>query len=395
MPERTDVCVVGGGAAGLVAAIVAAEAGASVVVLERDVACGRTILATGNGRCNFMHASLFSGSSWGDEFRWGRYNDPEFVASVCGNSFGRDVMLFFGACGMESVRYDIGSPGRMYPLSRQASSVREVLLARAARAGVILAPAREVTGLEPCPGGNGWRAIFGEKFGEGNARQLTASAVVLTTGGGSTLATKLGLACSPFSPVLCSLACAAPTGVSLAALDGRRSDASVRLLRGGQEVWRNLGEVLFRSYGVSGVVIFEASRLAQPGDVIALDLTGGMPLEGLRELVERAGSCAGFLDPAIANALPGTPLEVARMACDLRLVVSGPAEPERAQVTRGGLVTSAFDPATLEARELPGLFAAGEALDVDGDCGGFNLAWAWKSGMVAGAAAARTAQDAR
>ena len=68
--------------------------------------------------------------------------------------------------------------------------------------------------------------------------------------------------------------------------------------------------------------------------------------------------------------------------------MSGPAEPERAQVTRGGLATAQFSPKTLEARAVPGLFACGEALDVDGACGGFNLAWAWKSGLVAGASAA-------
>ena len=87
----------------------------------------------------------------------------------------------------------------------------------------------------------------------------------------------------------------------------------------------------------------------------------------------------------IAAELKGS-LDTAR---DLRFVVSGPAEPQRAQVTRGGLLTAQFDPATLEARGLPGLFACGEALDVDGACGGFNLAWAWKSGLVAGAAAAQ------
>ena len=93
----------------------------------------------------------------------------------------------------------------------------------------------------------------------------------------------------------------------------------------------------------------------------------------------------------IAGALGSDALE---RAFDLRFVVTGPAEPERAQVTRGGLLTERFDPATLEARELPGLFACGEALNVDGACGGFNLAWAWKSGLVAGrAAAGRRAAD--
>ena len=92
------------------------------------------------------------------------------------------------------------------------------------------------------------------------------------------------------------------------------------------------------------------------------------------------------LDPAIAEALGPHALALAR---NLRFTVSGPAEPERAQVTRGGLLTEQFCPETLEARELPGFFACGEALDVDGACGGFNLAWAWKSGLVAGRAAAQ------
>ena len=103
------------------------------------------------------------------------------------------------------------------------------------------------------------------------------------------------------------------------------------------------------------------------------------------ELADAAGGSAGVLDPAIAGALGQDALD---QALDLRFVVQGPAEPERAQVTRGGLLTGQFDPATLEARERPGLFACGEALNVDGACGGFNLAWAWKSGLVAGRAAA-------
>ena len=107
-----------------------------------------------------------------------------------------------------------------------------------------------------------------------------------------------------------------------------------------------------------------------------------------QRLARAAGGCAGIVDPVIARALGD---DVGR-ARDLRFVVSGPAEPERAQVTRGGLATAQWAPGTLEARGLPGLFACGEALDVDGACGGFNLAWAWKSGLVAGLAAAAAAR---
>ena len=367
VPERCDVCVIGGGAAGLAAAIAAAEGGASVVVLERSPECGRTILATGNGRCNFSNARL----------AWERYNDPDFVEAVCGSGFGQDVLAFFEECGLAWAEEE---GGRLYPLSRQAASVREVLLGRADRSGAVLAPARKVTAVEHESGG--WRVSY-DGAGPGS---LAARSAVLAMGGGEELARAMGLACAPFEPVLCSLACEAPGGVSLDALDGRRAHAAARLLRGGSEVAREEGEVLFRPYGLSGIAIFDLSRHARPGDVIALDLTCGLDGARAARLVERAGGCAGILDPVIARGL-GDSLEAAR---DLRFVVSGPAEPRRAQVTRGGLATGQFDPATLEARSLPGLFACGEALDVDGACGGFNLAWAWKSGLVAGSAAAST-----
>ena len=218
---------------------------------------------------------------------------------------------------------------------------------------------------------------------------------MLAAGGGEGLTQSLGLACSAYEPTLCSLACTpADDAVDLRALDGRRAHVVARLLRSGAEVAREAGEVLFRPYGLSGIAIFDLSRFALPGDVIALDLTCGMDRDRGRRLVAAAGGSAkGVLDPLIAAALGGADgMGVLDMARDLRFVVSGTADPERAQVTRGGLLVSQFDPATLAARELPGLFACGEALDVDAACGGFNLAWAWKSGLVAGRAAGSAAR---
>ena len=371
VPELCDVVVVGGGASGLAAAIAAAESGASVVVLERALECGRSILATGNGRCNFSNSRL----------SWDRYNNPAFVEEVCGPHFGRDVLDFFEKCGLAWVEKE---QGRLYPLSRQASSVREVLLARARRAGVTLAPAREVASLERSEGGYLITLAFDSQIDP--KRGVMTHRVIYAAGGGEELTSSLGLTCTSNEPVLCSLACVAPDDVSLEALDGRRSHVVARLLRDGSEVAVKTGEVLFRPYGLSGIVIFDLSRLALPGDVISLDLLCGMDEGRARSLADAAGGCAGVLDPAIAEALGPHALALAR---NLRFTVSGPAEPERAQVTRGGLLTEQFCPETLEARELPGFFACGEALDVDGACGGFNLAWAWKSGLVAGHAAAQ------
>ena len=131
VPVRCDVAVVGGGASGLAAAVAAAEAGASVTVLERAVECGRTILATGNGRCNLMNAELR-----GPAPAWERYNEPAFVAAVCGPGFGGDALAFLEGCG---IAWAEEGGGRLYPLSRQASSVREALLARSSGT----APSRE------------------------------------------------------------------------------------------------------------------------------------------------------------------------------------------------------------------------------------------------------------
>ncbi|MDO4848419.1 MAG: NAD(P)/FAD-dependent oxidoreductase [Coriobacteriia bacterium] len=351
VPAVCDVAVIGGGAAGLAAAVTAAEAGASVVVLERELECGRKILATGNGRCNFANENLDAT----------RYNDPQFVTGVCGagDAWLADVLAFWRGCGLAWV----SEGGRLYPMSLQAASVRNVLLDRCRRVGVVLAPGRAVESLDNLP--------------------TRASAVVLACGGGEALAGRAGLASRPFEPVLCPVAARpAYAGLDLAALDGRRARAHATLLRGGCEVFAEDGEVLSRAWGLSGIVMFDFSRRVVAGDVVRLDLTCGMPADVLA-----AAAPEGVLDPQVVAALGGgrASLERAR-ALDFR--VDGLAETNKAQVLRGGLLTNQFDSSTLEATPRPGLFACGEALDVDADCGGFNLAWAWKSGMVAGAAAA-------
>lgn len=385
VPKACDVVVAGGGASGLVAAIAAAEAGARVCVLEQDLECGRKILATGNGRCNFANEDLDPT----------RYRNGAFVAAAAGPRWLDEVLGFFGASGLAWASEE----GRLYPLSRQAASVRNVLLARARRADVTLAPARKVTSVAPAAGG--WKVSFspaapGEK-GAPQAGDVTARAVVMAAGGGSELARGLGLSTVAEGPVLCALACEPENnGLELALVDGRRAHAHARLLRGGSELWAEDGEVLFRPWGLSGICVFDLSRRAEAGDVISLDLTCGMA-DARLEAAAATGTADGVLDPQVAAALgaaggnPASALAALRQARSLRLLVTDRAETERAQVTRGGLDVTGFFPETLECATLPGLFACGEALDVDADCGGFNLAWAWRSGQVAGASAAALA----
>ena len=392
VPARADVCVIGGGAAGLAAAIVAAEAGAHVVVLERSLECGRTILATGNGRCNFCNTRLDASN----------YNHPEFVSAVMGapEDALEQILAFWSASGLSWAEED----GRLYPLSRQAASVRNVLLARANAAGVVLAAGREVTGATRTSGD--WHVSARQSWDD-DIVSLEADALVLASGGATgALADALGLARVPESPVLCGIAAQGPVPGMLERLSGRRVHALATLTRGGRVVHREAGEVLFRDYGLSGIVSFNLSRHARTGDLVELDLAPEVDARTVDELVARrpgqAHALDGILDPIIAAELielaggahvSGLAWRVAPLVKGLPLRVTGLADEAHAQVTRGGVDVTQIDARTLAACTAPGLFTCGEALDVDGACGGFNLAWAWASGMLAGSSAARLAQD--
>lgn len=377
LPAQVDVVVVGGGASGLAAAITAAEAGARVVVVERALECGRSILATGGGRCNLANADLAAE----------RYRHPGFVSAVCGKRFLEDVLGFFSACGL-AVAEEEG--GRLYPVTREASSVREVLVARARRTHVTLACGREVAGVSRTSRGFDLELV--PTFEGAQRETLGARAVVIATGGGeSSLARGLDLPLVDARPVLCPLAC---EGLDFPALDGRRTRVAATLVRNDSTIACEAGELLFRPYGISGIVSFDLSRNALPGDRLALDLLPEVDAGIARELTMRGGT-VGLLDDAVAaqlGKLNGTAEDVVAHAKAVELLVTGIADEKRAQVTAGGVDVSALDALTLACPSVPGVFACGEVVDVDGACGGFNLAWAWKSGMVAGTAAARLAE---
>jgi predicted Rossmann fold flavoprotein len=406
MNEPHRVIVIGGGSAGMVAAIAAARAGATVTVLERMARVGKKLLATGNGRCNLTNAHLGP-----ERFHGG---NAAFVASAL-DRFGLEATLaFFRGLGIEPREE---GAGKIFPRSGQASSVLDVLRHETARLGVETRCETDVVRLHSR--GRAWEVVTP---GETHA----CDAMVLATGGkaspqlgsngsGYALARALGhRVVEPF-PALTRIRVRSPF---LKHLKGVKVEGLARLLDGPSAS----GEILFTETGLSGPPILDLSRSAaersrrrEPAE-IRLDVcpeiaahelaallrarfggrsgvTAEFALVGFihKRLIAAVLKAAGIADPAAPAAAVDEPAlrALAGVLKAWRFEVTGTDSWTEAQVTAGGIDTSEIDPVTLQSRKAPGLYLAGEVLDVDGDCGGYNLQWAWSSGFVAGEAAAR------
>ncbi|MHB1017637.1 MAG: aminoacetone oxidase family FAD-binding enzyme [Coriobacteriia bacterium] len=389
--REARVAIVGGGAAGLVAAIASARAGARVTLVEAGARVGRKILASGNGRCNLSNLTVAPEA----------YNSPDFVSPVLAEFSCEGIRAFFSGLGLLTYADD---EGRVYPVTNAANSVLDVLRLECAHLGVEEHFGFDVTRIRR----------EGEAFmlftSEGEA--VEADAVVVASGGGASVLESLGHAREPLWPALVPLA---TDTRSIRGLSGVRVRCAGCILDGeGATVATERGELLFRDYGVSGIMVLDLSRVALPGFTLSLDFFPDIDPVGMERLLSdrveglgwrNAGQFfSGILHTRIAQAVlrvaevpldtPVASLDAPALAAllkDFRLAITGLGDPAQAQVTRGGARLDSFDPATLESRRTPGVFAAGEVLDVDGRCGGFNLHWAWASGIVAGRGASARA----
>ena len=377
--DPRSVLIVGGGAGGLCAAIAAAEAGARVTILEKANRVGKKILKTGNGRCNLSNRNVAPD----------RYNRPDFVSGVLAETGCEELLAFFASLGLWTVT---DAEGRVYPLSDTAASVLDVLRLHCAALGVTERCSEEAAAISP-----GKKGGFAVTTREG--KTLRADRLIVSAGGGTALLKPLGHRYVPFSPVLCPLK---TDSEPIRGLSGLRVRCRASLLRGGSLVTALSGEILFRDFGVSGILSLDLSRFAAVGDTLSLDLLPSLPeaelisrLEGQAALRGNDGELfTGIFHRRLGEAIlrragrrdPGA---LARVIKDYRLTVLGSGDVQNAQVTRGGADVSGFDPLTLESRLVPGLYCVGEALDIDGACGGFNLHWAFASGLAAGRSAGR------
>ena len=413
--------IIGGGAAGLAAAVAAADAlrargvrvgadagadGVDVAVCEADERVGRSILATGNGRCNFSNAQVDAAAYRNAAFVGAALDELRRAGGLRGGDGADPVHAFFADLGL--VWREEGE-GRLYPLANKATSVLEVLRAAASDAGVREECRREAVRLD-APARKGDR--FHVRFADGAV--LHAEAVIVAAGGNAARAlVPEGLAWEEPRAVLGPLRTDARL---VKALNNIRVRCAASLVgRDGAEKACERGEVLFRDYGVSGIAVFNLSRFAEAGDMLRIDLLPRMDapmleqllLERRSRLFARAGSCTGddvlrgMVLPAVGRGVlkaaglraegPFGKRDAAPLAAALKglaLEVRGVGEPRQCQVRRGGFAVKAFDPRSCASRTMPGLHVVGEALDVDAPCGGYNLHWAWASGMLAGRAAA-------
>ena len=397
--------IIGAGASGMAAAITAAQQNnAQVIVFERQARVGRKLQATGNGRCNLSNLHADASSYHGDM--------PGFAASALRKYDVDSTLKWFCELGLFTVAE--GS-GRVYPYSDQANSVVDVLRFALEKPNIQVLTSFEVAKVKHCAPGfsveSSEEAVFCDKL------IVACGGLAGTKLGGSMsgykLLMKLGHRCTKLRPTLVQI-CANWHGC--ASLKGVRANCRAEIYRDGHLHSAGCGELQFTEHGLSGPVIFEISRdvchekgnwvckldlLPQISEEVLLGMLQrrketGLPAEELLTgiLHNRLGRVvtkeAGVSLHAPIRMLEDWELEaVCRCAKQLCVPLTEPMGMDSAQVTAGGIVTADFDEETMESRIVPGLYACGEVLDIDGDCGGYNLQWAWSSGRCAGHAAGK------
>jgi predicted Rossmann fold flavoprotein len=392
--------IIGAGASGMAAAIAAAEnLDNQVILFERQARVGRKLQATGNGRCNLTNIGADLGGYHGD--------DAAFCLQALTRYSVYDTLNWFHSMGLVTVTE---ASGRVYPYSDQANSVVDVLRFSLEKQNIRLITGFEVKKVKKIDAGfrveSGEDAVFCDKL------IVACGGLAGTKLGGSMsgyqILSKLGHRCTKLRPTLVQLKA---DWHGLASLKGVRANCRAEILCNSEVFAQSEGELQFTEYGLSGPVIFEISRdvCREKGNwVCRLDLLPQITTEALQEELARRRATnlpaedllTGILHNRLGRILtkeagislhaPIRDLEdweleaVCRAVKTLNIPLVEPMGMDSAQVTAGGVVTADFDENTMESRIVPGLYACGEVLDIDGDCGGYNLQWAWSSGRCAG-----------
>ena len=400
MSAHKDVIVIGGGAAGIAASVRAAERHKNVLLIEKNDKPGRKILASGNGRCNLMNSG---------KPRY--FGDPSFAGKVLLKCPAETLKHFFHHYGLILSEE---TDGRIYPISYQSASVVSILKSAIHTSGVQLVTRTAVTDA----------SFNGRLFTllTSSGALYKSEKLIIACGGaaqsklggtsdGYRLLESFGHTIIPPKPALVPLE---TDQKSISGLSGIRVRCKVTLISGSRILHEEEGEVLFTDYGVSGICIMQCARFlsgeqayvelnllhrafenheqavyeigrrkALYADLSPVSLLYGIVAEKLSyAIMKQAGipmrgeTCSDLTDRDILN--------IVDTSYRYRIEITGTRGIDNAQVTSGGAVCDEFDPYTMRSMIVQGLYAAGEVLNVDGDCGGFNLMFAFSTGLIAG-----------
>lgn len=410
---KTDVTIIGGGAAGLMAAITAAGCGARTVIIEHMDRVGKKILATGNGKCNYTNE--LQGISYY------RGENPDFVLPVF-NQFGmKETVSFFQEIGI----YPKTRNGYYYPASEQAASVLDVLRMEADYRQVEIKTSCELQTIKKL--NNGFALLTNQ--GEIRTKSLIFATGLLaspkTGSDGSAFPhiEKLGHHFIDIVPALVQLQ---GKQSFFKALAGIRAEVTIDLYIENTKKHQESGELQLTDFGVSGIPVFQLSRFAtralkeKKKVYVLINFAPKMTREELSVLLQKrfgeyahkksaADALVGLFNKKLIDVLlkesgiglhiPATAVKKSELqklcqtVTEFRVDVIGSKNFDAAQVCAGGVDTEEVDAHSMESRLVPRVYFAGEVLDIDGTCGGYNLQWAWSSGYVAGLHAAGCIDD--
>ena len=428
-----EIIVIGGGAAGMMAAYSAAAEGARVTILEKNDRLGKKIYITGKGRCNVTNACDRDG------FFAHIIRGPRFLYSAFGRFSNEDMYRFVEAHGTP-LKVERGQ--RVFPVSDKSSDIIKALKKALDEAGVRVILGAKAEKLQIKDGTvTGVVCTLADAEGKPRRQAFPADRVIVATGGlsypgtGSTgdgyrFAEEAGHRVTPREPSLVPLTARFEKPLSdryspKSLMGLSLKNVGIRVEQGGKKITEDFGEMMFTHFGLTGPVILSASALL--GDALIaetvsakgpvrlhLDLKPALTEEQLeaRFLRESAGNGAKQLDTFLGGWLPKALIPVVlgqaeiapakktgsvkkeerdaliRALKDLPLVITGLRGYDEAVVTRGGVEVKEIDPKTMASKKVRGLYFAGEVLDLDGTTGGFNLQIAWSTGFVAGKGAA-------
>lgn len=410
MKNKTPkIAVIGGGAAGLSAAVTALRAlrdnrkNGKVIIFESLPRCGKKILATGNGRCNLSNEFAENTPYFGD---------GEFAKKVISLVPPKAVKEFFASLGLLCRTEE---EGRIYPMSAQASSVLDALRFEAERLGAEFITETKITSVKK----RGNMFLLNGKY--------EADCVILASGGksapkqgsdgsGYALAESLGHTVTKIYPALVPLTA---KGDFFRSLKGIRAKGEIYLEENGKIYGRQKGEIQFTDFGVSGIAVMQVSGAAAlltangKRPVLHIDLIPEKDKKELIKFISETAASGGTKENLLSGLVPKRLGQIimkraskgaltdsaenmsfneigksAELLKDFPVEITGTRGFEASQVSSGGIPCREFKFSTMESKIAENFFAAGEILNVDGLCGGFNLQWAWASGITAGKNAA-------